>query len=204
MSDSLVQTDRHGNRVFGGELHASVANSIERLGMVYLGREILTQEVHNFTGLSQILLKFHLYHWLYDSVACLDSLARVLNVLLDLGIAPREVNLNRRFIGILESRQKELSRVIDKEYVWIEDLRNMRSTIIHREGRLITGGGQEPCFVWDFQRAFNPNIDLNRVKLPDLVDEFMPKIDFLCHMVISEVLEEQKRKGFSSGQFPSD
>ena len=187
VSDSLVTTDKFGQKVFGGELFDSVTNSIERLGMLYLGREFLSQEVRNFTGLGQMLLKFHLYHWLFDSIACLDSLARILNAKYELRVPPRQTSLNRSFITRLSVKNKELSRHLEKEYKWIEDLMRMRSTIIHREGRLITGGGQEPCFVWDFARAFHPEVDLNRVELSDLVDGFMVKIDALCLDILSVV-----------------
>ncbi|MFY9606104.1 MAG: hypothetical protein WAS24_05180 [Thermoplasmata archaeon] len=195
VSDSLIATDKFGQKVFSGELYESVIDSIEKLGMLYLGREMLNQEIRNFTGLSQILLKFHLYHWLYDSIACLDSLARVLNARFELRVARRSVSLNRRFINNLSAKNTELTQSLEKEFEWIDDLKSMRSTVIHREGRLITDGGREPCFVWDFKRAFEPNVDLSRVKLPDLVDEFMVKIDALCLKVISSVPSKQKMEG---------
>ena len=195
VSDSLTISDKYGQKMFAGELYESVIDTIEKLGMLYLGRELLGQEIRNFTGLSQMLLKFHLYHWLYDSIACLDSLARILNARFELKIAQRRVGLNRKVIGDLSVKNKELSRFLEKELGWIDDLKSMRSTVIHREGRLITGGGQEPCIVWDFKRAFVPNVDLNRVKLPDLVDEFMVKIDALCLEVISSIPSEQEMKG---------
>jgi hypothetical protein len=192
---SLMSVDIRGNKVLAGELFNSIVDSIERLGMLYLGQELLAQQSTKYTGLSQVLLKFHYYHWLYDSVACLDSLARILNARFDLRVPLKEVSLNRRLVNLLSPKDEDLFRFLEKEYEWIEELKDMRSTIIHREGRLITGGGSEPCLVMDFNRMFAPDIDLKRARLPNLVTEFMVKIDALCLRIISTVPSVKDTKG---------
>jgi hypothetical protein len=195
VSESLVSTDKFGNSVLGGELFDSVVDSVEKLGMLYLGREFLTQESSQFTDISQMMVKFHYYHWLYDSIACLDALARILNAEFSLRIPLKELSFNRRLVRLLSSKDEDLCRFLEEQYEWIADLRNMRSAIIHREGRLITGGGQGPSLVMDYSRMFTPHIDLGRVRLPNLLDEFLVKIDTLCSRIISTVPSAQEGNG---------
>lgn len=187
VSENLIKTDRFGNEVLGGELFDSVVDTIEKLGMLYLGRDLLSQDSRRCSSMGQMMVKFHYYHWLYDSVACLDAAARVLNARFDLGVPKKKISFNRRLVELILKKDQSLFNFLDTQRQWIDELKAMRSAVIHRESRLVTGGGKEPTLVMDYARLFTPTVDLNRVMLPSLLDEFLNKIDAVCVRVISSV-----------------
>lgn len=194
VSDALISRDALGNEVFTGELFESVVDTIDKLGMLYLGQELLAQEINRPSGPNQTLIKFHFYHLLYDCVACIDSLARIMNAKFDLGLPARGISFNNEFLGALSLKDEQFSRSIVGELVWTQELREIRNTIIHREGRMITDMGDNACVFMDFGRMLERGFSLNKVKLPDLMDGFILRIDALCLKVISMIPQERPKK----------
>jgi len=187
ISNMLITKDEFGNEIFRQEVFNPVTDTIEKLGMLYLGRDMIAQDIRRFTDLGQTLVQFHLYHWFYDSVACLDSLACLLNAHLKLDLDTRQIRLDKMFLKILKKSGSELAKTIEEDLVWIKELGDTRNSIIHREGRVVTGGGPEPCLMMDFQRMFTPTFDLNRVRIPNILDDYLKKVDALCLRVISRM-----------------
>jgi len=188
VQDHLETSGEGISQVFADERLGGIQNALEKLGMLYLGEEIIEQEACGSTSMSQLLAKFHLYHWLYDCVACLDAIACLLNSKYKIE-SPRKVAMNKPFIELLAKESESLSRLIEKNYDWMQELKRMRDKVIHRESPLITGGGAGPSLFMDFERMFDPSLDLNRVDAPKMVQEYTQKIDWIVTEILRAVMD---------------
>jgi hypothetical protein len=160
----------------GGRIYEGVVDVVEKLGLVHLDQAFLDQDIHSVQT-NQLLIKLHMYHWLYDSVACLDSVACILNSKFEIIQDVTRVGMNPRFIESLTSKDPSIGAFLSSEYGWMKELKDMRNTIIHRERRLVTGGGTEPCIVLDLNRAFIKGLPLHRARIPDVNREFTDKLN---------------------------
>jgi len=167
-----------------------VTNVLEKLGILYLDDELLKQEIPA-EEIRQYLIQFHFYHWLYDSVACLDSIAILLNAKYKTK-KPQEVKLNESFVGEIKKKDERIANLIEPELVWIKELRkDMRNIIMHCEGRIISGGGKnEPCYLVAPLRLLQRNVPLNRVEVVEIIDKYMPGIDCLTKETLEHLFPE--------------
>ena len=171
-------------------LCSSVMNVLEKLGILFIDDEFFRQEIRK-GEVRQYLIQFHFYHWLYDSVACLDSIASLLNAKYHIR-KPEQVKLDDSFVREIKIIDEEIANLIEPELVWIYKLRKeMRNLILHREGRNITGGGNnEPCYTIDLLRMLDRNIPLNRVDVEEIIDRNMPRIEVLIKRTLEHLFPE--------------
>ena len=170
----------------GMGVYHKVVDIIEKFGIVNLDRKFMEQDSRKDIP-NQELVKFHLYHWLYDCVATLDAVACLFNMKFSVRDDPRQVAMNKRFISDLKEKSRDSASLLNREFSWMNEIMIMRHCIIHREGRLVAGGGTQPCIVIDFGRAFVRDLPLHRKRIPDVTEEYMPKFDAFIEKVLSEV-----------------
>lgn len=170
----------------GPGISEKVVDIIEKYGMVNLDTEFMEQDSIK-DSLNQELVKFHLYHWLYDCVATLDAVACLFNLKFSVRENPRHVAMNKKFISDLKERSPNIGDLLSKEFGWMKQLKDMRHCIIHREGRLVVGGGTEPCIVIDFNRAFVKDLPLHRRRIQEMTEEYMGRFDAFIEKVLVEV-----------------
>jgi len=181
--DLVSRISDHRSRV-GARITDGVVDIVEKLGLVRLDQEFMEQDV---ARMDQMRVKLHLYHWLYDCVACLDSVAWLLNSKYDVSDKRWEVAMNPRFIKGLTSKDGIIGVFLSSEYQWMKELKKMRDVIIHGEGRLITGGGSESCYVLDMSRALVRGLPLHRVMVPDMNREYLDKLDRFVESILKTV-----------------
>ena len=167
----------------GGDVSDRIVDIIEKYGMAHLDKEFMEQDARPNPP-NQELIKFHLYHWLYDCVASLDSIACLLDLRFGVFKNPRDVYLNKDFIERLKKKDLSTGTLLSEESDWIMELKEMRSCIIHREGRLVVGGGTEPCVVIDFSRAFVRGIPLHRQNILQTTGKYTKKLDAFVEKIL--------------------
>jgi len=172
----------------GRNVSDRVVDIIEKYGMVHLDKEFMEQDDRT-ESLNQELVKFHLYHWLYDCVASLDAVACLLNSKLGVLENPRHVAMNSSFIEKLKKKNLSIGTLLSEEFLWMKELKEMRDCIIHREGRLVVGGGTEPCVVIDFNRAFVKGIPLHRKRIQETTEKYTKKLDAFVERILSIVVK---------------
>lgn len=187
-----LETSGEGmSRVFADARLGGIQNTLEKLGMIYLGKELMDQEARGSTSMGQLLTKFHLYHWLYDCVACLDAVACMLNATHRLD-STRKVAMNKTFIELLAKKNESLSRLIKENYGWMKELKRMRDNVIHRESPLITGGGAGPSLYMDLARVLGPNLDLDRLDATKIVQEYTQRIDWMVVEILRGMMVPER------------
>ena len=169
----------------GRGIHEKVRDIIEKYGMVNLDKAFMEQNIGS-DSLSQELVKFHLYHWLYDCVATLDAAACLFNLKFSVRDDPRHVAMNKPFIDSLKEKSPKTSAFLNKEFSWMKQLKDMRDSIIHREGRLIVGGYSDPCVVIDINRFFVKDLPLHRQRVPEITEDYMKRLDAFIENILLE------------------
>jgi len=174
------------------DLFNGVKNTLEKLGILFIDDQFLRQEMPK-DGMRQYLVQFHFYHWLYDGVACLDSIAILLNTKYNVFVNPKHVRMGGPFVEKIKKKDERIANLMEPELVWIEKIKDeMRNLIMHREGRNITGGGagNESCVVVDFMRGFDRKIELNRIRIETIIGEYLPKIESLTKRTLEYLFPE--------------
>lgn len=176
ISDSRVRV--------GARITDEVVDILEKLGHVHLDQVCVEQDV---VRMDQLMVKLHLYHWLYDCVASLDSIAVLLNLKYEMTNVRTDIGMKRKFIRELTERDSIVGDLLSSEYKWMDELKKMRNAIAHGEGRLVVGGGDSPCFVLDINRNFVKGLPLHRVMIPNMNKEYCDKLDVFVEKILRVV-----------------
>jgi len=172
----------------GSNVSDRVIDIIEKYGMAHLDKEFMEQDAKN-ESLHQEMVKFHLYHWLYDCVASLDAIACLLNIKFGVLRNPIQVAMTWDFIGELKMKDQSIGTLLSEEFHWMDELKKMRHCIIHREGRLVVGGGTEPCVVIDFSRGLVRGLPLHRERIQEITEKYTIKLDAFMERILSVIVK---------------
>ncbi len=170
----------------GARISDKIVDSVEKYAMANLDKAFMEQD-SGTESLNQELVKFHLYHWLYDCVATLDAIACLFNMRFGVLQNSRSVSMNDKFIRNLEERSQETGAFLRGEFGWMKELKDMRDCIIHREGRLVVGGGLEPLVVIDFSRALVRGLPLHRQRISETTNRYSMKLAEFVQEILRKV-----------------
>lgn len=114
-----------------------IIDSYGKLGFLFLSRDYILQ-VNGKVPLSHIYVTYHLYNFIYDCKAFLDSVAIMLNDFYQIGAVGGNIDFKKSsFRNTIAERETKLHGIMEKHKKWFVKVVAWRDALIHKFSTII-------------------------------------------------------------------
>lgn len=119
------------------KLVQQLIDSYGKLGFLFLSKDYI-EKINGKVPLSHMFVTYHLFNFIYDSKAFLDSVAVMLNDFYTIGKTDRHIDFKESsFRDAVVKKEPKLQRIIKEYESWFVTVASWRRDLIHRFSTII-------------------------------------------------------------------